>query len=157
MDLINLYLIPGVVLGCIYALGAVGLSLIYGVLRFGHFAHGDMMTFGAYATLSAVWATGLPPLVTLPVAIIVTAILAIVVDRLFYRPFRDHPTIVVVIASFGVALMLRSLVEIFWGADDQAYQTGIRRPILIFDALLVAPRHLAIVATAVVLVVVLHL
>jgi branched-subunit amino acid ABC-type transport system permease component len=157
MDLINLYLIPGIVLGCIYALGAVGLSLIYGVLRFGHFAHGDMMTFGAYVTLSAVWLTGWPPLATLPLALVATAALAIIVDRLFYRPFRDSPTIVVVIASFGVALMLRSLVEIFWGANDQAYESGIRRPILFFDTLLVAPRHLAIVATAIVLVVVLHL
>jgi branched-subunit amino acid ABC-type transport system permease component len=157
MDLINLYVIPGIVLGCIYALGAVGLSLIYGVLRFGHFAHGDMMTFGAYVTLSAVWATGWPPLVTLPAALIATALLAIIVDRLFYRPFRDSPTIVVVIASFGVALMLRSLVEMFWGANDQAYESGIRRPIRLFDMLQIAPRHIAIVAAAILLVVALHL
>ena len=157
MELINLYVIPGIVLGCIYALGAVGLSLIYGVLRFGHFAHGDVMTFGAYVTLSAVGLTGLPPLATLPVAVLVTAALALVADRLFYRPFRNSPTIVVVIASFGVALMLRSLVEIFWGANDQAYETGIRRPILLFDALLIAPRHIAIIATAVALVAALHL
>ena len=157
MDFINFYVIPGIVLGCIYALGAIGLSLIYGVLRFGHFAHGDMMTFGAYVTLSCVWLTGWPPLVTLPVALIVTALVALVIDRLFYRPFRNSPTIVVVIASFGVALMLRSLVEIFWGANDQVYESGIRRPILLFDAVLVAPRHIAIVATAIALVVVLHL
>ncbi|SDQ88654.1 branched-chain amino acid transport system permease protein [Rhizobiales bacterium GAS191] len=157
MDLINLYIIPGIVLGCIYALGAVGLSLVYGVLRFGHFAHGDLMTFGAYATLSLVGLSGLPPLATLPIAIVVTAAVAIAVDRLFYRPFRNSPTIVVVIASFGVALMLRSLVEIFWGADDQAYETGIRRPLLFFDTLLIAPRHIAIIGAAVVLVVALHL
>jgi branched-chain amino acid transport system permease protein len=157
MDLINLYIIPGIVLGCIYALGAVGLSLVYGVLRFGHFAHGDLMTFGAYATLSLVGLSGLPPLATLPIVIVVTAAVAIAVDRLFYRPFRNSPTIVVVIASFGVALMLRSLVEIFWGADDQAYETGIRRPLLFFDTLLIAPRHIAIIGAAVVLVVALHL
>jgi len=157
MELINLYVVPGIVLGCIYALGAVGLSLVYGVLRFGHFAHGDMMTFGAYVTLSAVSLTGLPPLATLPLAILVTAALAVAVDRLFYRPFRDGPTIVVVIASFGVALMLRSLVEIFWGADDQAYESGIRRPILLFNMLLIAPRHILIITTAVVLVMALHL
>jgi branched-chain amino acid transport system permease protein len=157
MELINLYVIPGIVLGCIYALGAVGLSLIYGVLRFGHFAHGDVMTFGAYVTLSAIGLTGLPPLATLPIAMLVTAAVAVAIDRLFYRPFRDSPTIVVVIASFGVALMLRSVVEMFWGADDQAYETGIRRPILLFDALLIAPRHIAIIGTAVTLVVLLHL
>jgi branched-chain amino acid transport system permease protein len=156
MDLINLYLIPGVVLGCIYALGAVGLSLIYGVLRFGHFAHGDVMTFGAYVTLSAVALLGLSPFAALPIAMLVTALLAILIDRLFYRPFRDRPTIVVVIASFGVALMLRSLVEIFWGADDRSYEIGIRRPVTYFDTLVIAPRHIAIIIAAVALVTVLH-
>src|ERR1700722_20377273 len=101
MELINFYVIPGIVLGCIYALGAVGLSLVYGVLRFGHFAHGDVMTLGAYVTLTAVGLAGLPPLVMLPVAILVSAAVCVAVDRLFYRPFRDIPTIVVVIASFG--------------------------------------------------------
>ena len=157
MELLNLYIIPGIVLGCIYALGAIGLSLIYGVLRFGHFAHGDLMTFGAYVALSLVGLVGLPPLATLPIAMLVTAALAILADRLFYRPFRDSPTIVVVIASFGVALMLRSLVEIVWGADDQTYETGIRHPIILFDTLQIAPRHIAIIATAIALVIALHL
>src|SRR5258708_3656442 len=155
MELVNFYLIPGIVLGCIYALGAIGVSLIYGVLRFGHFAHGDVMTFGAYIALSIVGLLGLPPLATLPIVIPITAAIAIVVDRLFYRPFRDGPTIVVVIASFGVALMLRSTVEVFWGADDQTYEAGIRRPLRLFDGLLIAPRHIAIIATAIVLVVLL--
>ena len=157
MMLVNFYVVPGIVLGCIYALGAIGVSLIYGVLRFGHFAHGDVMTFGAYIALSTVGLLGLPPLATLPIVILVTAVVTITIDRLFYRPFRDGPTIVVVIASFGVALMLRSVVEIVWGADDQTYEAGIRRPILLFDRLLIAPRHIAIIATAVVLVVLLHL
>jgi branched-chain amino acid transport system permease protein len=157
MDVVNLYLIPGIVLGCIYALGAVGISLIYGVLRFGHFAHGDLMTLGAYVALSAVGLLGIAPLAALPIAIIGTAAVALLVDRLLYRPFRNSPTIVVVIASFGVALMLRSLVEVLWGADDQSYESGIRRPIRLFDALVVAPRHIAIVATAIVLAVALHL
>jgi branched-chain amino acid transport system permease protein len=157
MDVVNLYLIPGIVLGCIYALGAVGISLIYGVLRFGHFAHGDLMTLGAYVALSAVGILGIAPLAALPIAILVTAAIALLVDRLLYRPFRNSPTIVVVIASFGVALMLRSLVEVLWGADDQSYESGIRRPIRLLDALVVAPRHIAIVATAIALVVALHL
>ncbi|MBV8964266.1 MAG: branched-chain amino acid ABC transporter permease, partial [Hyphomicrobiales bacterium] len=123
----------------------------------GHFAHGDVMTFGAYVTLSAVALLGVSPLAALPISILVTALLAVIIDRLFYRPFRDSPTIVVVIASFGVAPLLRSLVEIIWGADDQSYETGIRRPITLFDTLVIAPRHIAIVLAAVLLVVVLHI
>ena len=48
MEFINYYFIPGLVLGCIYALGAVGVSLLFGILRFAHFAHGDLITLGAY-------------------------------------------------------------------------------------------------------------
>ena len=61
-DFINFYLIPALTLGSIYALGAVGLSMIFGILRFSHFAHGDLMTIGAYGTLTAVWFIPLPPL-----------------------------------------------------------------------------------------------
>ena len=53
IDFINLYCFPGLVLGSIYALGAIGISMIFGILRFAHFAHGDMMTFGAYLASSS--------------------------------------------------------------------------------------------------------
>ena len=56
---VNFYLIPGVIVGSIYALGAVGVSLIFAILRFAHFAHGDLMTLGAYLALSLVAAAGL--------------------------------------------------------------------------------------------------
>jgi branched-subunit amino acid ABC-type transport system permease component len=157
VELVNFYLIPGLVLGCIYALGAVGVSLIYGVLRFGHFAHGDMMTLGAYVALSAVALLGLPALATLPIAMLVTAAVAVLVDRLAYRPFRRSPTIITVIASFGIALMLRSAIEIVWGAETQVYQSGIRRPMALPFGLLIAPRHVAIIGTAIVLCALLHL
>ena len=53
IDFINLYLVPALTIGSIYALGAVGISMIFGILRFAHFAHGDLMTVGAYGTLAA--------------------------------------------------------------------------------------------------------
>ena len=55
IEFLNFYLIPALTLGAIYALGAVGISMIFGILRFAHFAHGDVMTLGAYGTLTAVW------------------------------------------------------------------------------------------------------
>ncbi len=66
IEFINLYLIPALMVGSIYALGAVGISMLFGVLRFAHFAHGDVMSLGAYGTLSAVWLLKLSPLVALP-------------------------------------------------------------------------------------------
>src|SRR5260370_14576081 len=97
MTLVNFYVVPVIVLGCIYALGAIGVSLIYGVLRFGHFAHGDVLTFGAYISLTTVGLLGLPPLPTLPVVILVTAAGTIPIHPLFFRPLPHRPTTVVVI------------------------------------------------------------
>ncbi|MFO1056411.1 MAG: branched-chain amino acid ABC transporter permease [Dongiaceae bacterium] len=157
LEFVNFYLIPGLVLGSIYALGAIGVSMLFGILRFAHFAHGDLMTLGGYFALSIVLHLGWPPLAALPVAAILTAAVAIGVDRLFYRPFRSRPTIVVVIASFGVALMLRSAVQLFWGVESVPYRNGIERPWILLDTLRVAPRHLWIVGGTVLLVVALHL
>ena len=70
IEFINFYLIPGVVLGSIYALGAVGVTLIFGVLRFAHVAHGDMMMIGAFIGLATIQLTGLPALAALPIAVI---------------------------------------------------------------------------------------
>ncbi len=86
IEFLNFYLIPALTLGAIYALGAVGISMIFGILRFAHFAHGDVMTLGAYGTLTAVWLIPLPPLLLLPFGIALAIAATLVVDRLFYRP-----------------------------------------------------------------------
>ncbi|MDP6346031.1 MAG: branched-chain amino acid ABC transporter permease, partial [Alphaproteobacteria bacterium] len=118
---VNFYLLPGLVLGSIYALGAIGVSLVFGILRFAHFAHGDMMTLGAYLALTVVAVTGANPMLALPLAMIGTAIIALGIDRWFYKPFHDKSTIVLVIASFGIALMLRSLIRVIWGVEIESY------------------------------------
>jgi branched-subunit amino acid ABC-type transport system permease component len=157
LELVNFYLIPGLVLGCIYALGAVGISLLFGILRFAHFAHGDLMTVGAYLALLLVQLTGLPVLLALPGAVVATAAIAVLVDRLAYRPFRERQTIVLVIASFGIALMLRSAVQLLGGVGIAGYRTGIERPLVVLDTLRIGERHLGILATTAALVTGLHL
>ena len=155
VELINFYLIPGIVLGCIYAMGAIGLSLVFGILRFAHFAHGDLLTLGAYFALAFATALALPPLLALPVAIIATAAAALLVDRLFYRPLRASHSVATVIASFGVALMIRAVVQLIWGPQDQVFETGIRPPVVI-GAFRLAERHLYIVPAAAAIIAALH-
>lgn len=157
IDFINYYLIPGITLGSIYALGAVGISMIFGILRFAHFAHGDLMTMGAYGALSAVWLLGVSPLLAIPVAIVFAIVTALLCDRFFYRPLRDLPTIYTVIASFGVALILRSLIQMIWGTDSQVYSSGFQKPLLLMDTFRIASRHIQIIFSTVVLTVLLHL
>jgi len=117
IEFINNYVIPGLVLGSIYALGAIGVSMIYSILRFAHFAHGDLMTFGAYVAFAVVVAFGWPPVAAMPLALVGTVATALVIDRFAYRPFRKSRPIVVVIASFGVALMIRAAIMLIWGVQ----------------------------------------
>ncbi|MEQ9812840.1 MAG: branched-chain amino acid ABC transporter permease [Azospirillaceae bacterium] len=157
LEFVNFYLIPGLVLGSIYALGAIGVTMLFGILRFAHFAHGDLMSLGAYVALSFVAGIGFPTILALPFAMVIVALASVGIDRAFYRPFRKGPTIIVVIASFGVALMIRSLIQLFWGVEITSYVQGIQRPLVLFDSLRIAERHLWIIALTCVFVVAMHL
>ncbi len=128
LELINYYVIPGLVLGSIYALGAVGVTLVFAILRYAHLAHGDLATFGAFTALAVVTTFGVSPYVALPIAMLVTAGLAVGVDKVFYEHLRERPKIVTVMASLGVALMVRAVVQIVWGVDSESYVRGITRP-----------------------------
>ncbi|MEJ8473691.1 branched-chain amino acid ABC transporter permease [Roseibium algae] len=128
LELLNYYVIPGIVLGSIYALGAVGITLVFAILRYAHLAHGDLATLGAFLGLAVVTAFGLPPLVALPVAMIGTAAVAVGIDKVFYEHLRERPKIVTVMASLGIALMVRSVVQVIWGVDSESYVRGIVRP-----------------------------
>jgi branched-chain amino acid transport system permease protein len=125
----------GIVLGSIIALGAIGLTLLYGVLRFAHFAQGDLMTLGAYVVLllnvQLLPALGIPELKlgslsfggrllgSLVVSMLVTALCALLIDRMLYHPLRARRSspAILAMASLGVAFVLRSLIYIIWGRN----------------------------------------
>ena len=129
--------VNGAVLGAIIALGAIGLTLIYGILNFANIAHGDYMTLGAYLTLFIVggalaalgiegtglgpFTFGYPVLLALPVAAAAVAAVAIGLDALIYRRLRERGVnaVVLAMASLGVAIALRGLVQIVWSGDAQ--------------------------------------
>ena len=114
MEFLNFHLVPGIVLGSVYAVGAIGITLVFGILRFAHFAHGDMATLGAFialALVTAAIATGSAAHGVRPAV----AVVAIVVDKLFYDYLKARPKIMTVMASLGVALMLRAVVLIVVG------------------------------------------
>ena len=150
-------LLYGIVLGCIIALGAIGVSLIFGILRFAHFAHGDLMTLGAYFALTAVAGLNMPMLLAFVPALAVTAAVGVGIDRTLYRRLRRGSPIILLISSVGVALMLRSLVQMIWGPDNQIYRSGIEPPWVLTEGLRIQPTQVLIICGAVVLVVLLHL
>ena len=156
MEFINFYFIPGLVLGSIYALGAVGITLTFGILRFANFAHGETMTLGVYFTWTLMQITPLHPLLVLPISMLLTVIVVLGIDRMFYKPFRASPTIMVVMASFGIMLMVRSVIQFIWGVQLKGLVQGIQRPMVLFDSLRISPKHIMIIASAVVLVLAVH-
>ncbi len=153
---VNFFLLPGIVQGSIYALGAIGITLVFAIMRYGHFAHGDLATFGAFIALAFTTTPGLSPYAALPLAVVATGVFAIVIDRVFYAHLRALPKIITTIASFGVALMLRSFVQVVWGVNTTSYTRGITRPENWFG-LRIKSHEIVTLLVAIALVVALHL
>ena len=135
--LANFVIVPGVAYGSQLALGALGITLVYAVLRFANFAHSDTMAFGTMSTVLITWwfqslGISFGPLPTallaLPFAIIITIGVVLITDRTvyrFYRTKRSSPAIFV-IASIGVMFLMNGLVRFIIGPDDQRFVDGER-------------------------------
>jgi branched-chain amino acid transport system permease protein len=135
--LANFVLIPATAYGAQLALGALGITLIYAVLRFSNFAHGDTMAFGTMVTILVTWAlqgvgVSLGPLPTallaLPAGIAVTALLLLGTDRMIYRFYRRQKAapVIFLIVSIGIMFIMNGLTRIIIGPDDQRFADGAR-------------------------------
>jgi len=133
----NFVFVPGLAYGAQLALGALGVTLVFGILRFANFAHGDLMAFGAMITILVTWwlqsiGVGIDPLPTallaLPVGMAGAVALALLTDRWVFRFYRRRKAapIVMVIASVGVMFMYNGLVRFIIGPDDQRFADGAR-------------------------------
>lgn len=148
--------IYGLVLGSIIVLGAIGLTLTYGILNFANFAHGDMMTLGAYFALFFRFGLGWPLGIALVAAMICGAAVSVLIDKAVYSRLRSRGSITLLIASVGVALITRNVIRTIWGPDNQYYRRGIQFPIR-WAGLRIKPDHLWILGVALVLVIGVHL
>lgn len=135
--LLNFVVVPAVSYGSQLALGALGITMIYGILRFSHFAHGDVMAFGTGAVILATWGlqgagVSFGPLPTallaLPVGIAASAAVLLTADRTVYRFYRrvKAKPIVIVMASMGVMFVVNGLVRFIIGPNDQNFADGMR-------------------------------
>ncbi|MEX4008807.1 branched-chain amino acid ABC transporter permease [Neoaquamicrobium sediminum] len=133
----NFVFIPGLAYGAQLALGALGVTLVFGILRFSNFAHGDLMAFGTMITILVTWwligmGVTLGPLPTallaLPVGIIGAVAMALLIDRLVFRFYRKQKSagIVFVMASVGVMFVLNGIVRLIIGPNDQRFADGER-------------------------------
>lgn len=157
-------LINGFSLGAIYALIALGYSMVYGLLKFINFAHGDVLMVGAFAGYyAAPLATRIFPdpwMVTAAVilaAMVVCALLGVLIERLAYRPLRNQPKLAVLITSIGVSLLLSYGGQIFFGVNQKAFPDLL--PPIRFSlgaGVSISGNHLLVIAVTLVLLIALR-
>ena len=117
----------GLSYGTVYALGAVGLTLVYGILKLVNFAHGDFLTFGAYAAfvINVTW--GLPFVVGVLAAVVTTALLGLALERLMWRPMRKTGAglLQLLLMSIGLALVIRNVIQMIAGSELKSLDVDV--------------------------------
>jgi branched-subunit amino acid ABC-type transport system permease component len=142
-------LLNGIIAGSIYALFAVGLTMVYGVFRFINFAHGELIAWGAYLALFFTRSPFSLPIycATLP-ALAITAIIGLAQDRFVFHPLRHGNRITLLIASIGLSFFLRNAIRLIWGSDLQTYGLMPTRGID-FGGLSITSAQITMVAAAI--------
>lgn len=113
--------ITGVSLGSIYAIIALGYTMVYGIAKMLNFAHGDIIMVGAYVCFFAMGSFSLPPVVGVLLAVVICTVLGIVIERLAYKPLRSAPSLAVLITAIGVSYLLQNGAQILWGAATKTF------------------------------------
>ena len=114
-------LVNGLSLGSVYAMIALGYTMVYGIAKMLNFAHGDVIMVGAYIAFCALQYWGLPPLLALVVAMLVCTVLGITIEGLAYRPLRRATSLAVLITAIGMSYLLQNLALLIWGANPKSF------------------------------------
>ena len=125
MDILLSSLVAGILLGMVLAIVALGLTIIFGVMDIVNFAHGEFLMIGMYTGLLTAQATGIDPLLTLPVAAVVGFLLGILCYSGFVKFLLRGPMIAQLLGTFGLMLLLRNLALLIFGSEDRALHHGL--------------------------------
>lgn len=132
MNIFLQQLINGLSVGSIYAVIALGYTMVYGIIRLINFAHGEIMMMGAYFAFITVFATGMPFYMVLIVSMVMAALLGVTIETLAYKPLRKAPRISALITAIGMSLFLQNLALVIFRADPKIMPAIIpKRPIMI--------------------------
>ena len=117
------YLLNGISLGSVYAIIALGYSMVYGIAKMLNFAHGDVIMIGAYLSFCATQYWNLPPVLSILIAMVVCTLLGITVERLAYKPLRKATSLAVLITAIGMSWLLQNTALLIWGANPKSFQS----------------------------------
>ena len=118
-------LITGISLGSVYAIIALGYTMVYGIAKMLNFAHGDIIMVGAYMIFFATGSFGLNPIVGILLAVVVCTVLGVVIEGLAYKPLRQASSLAVLITAIGVSYFLQNAALVLWGADPKVFTSVI--------------------------------
>ncbi|WP_251551860.1 branched-chain amino acid ABC transporter permease [Neobacillus muris] len=151
MEILIQQLFNGLTIGSVYALVALGLTLVYGILHIPNFAHGALYMMGGYITWMMMTDFGLHYWVAIIISIIVAGLLGVLMERLVFHPLREAPPIHDKIAAIGIMLFLEAFAQYYWGAEYQSMPTPYGQVVQIFGLTLTMQRILIVVSAVVVM------
>ena len=152
MEILVQQLFNGLTIGSIYALVALGLTLVYGILHIPNFAHGALYMMGGYITLMMMVQYGLHYWLAILVSMVVVGLIGVLMERLVFYPLRHAPPIHDKIAAIGILLFLEAFAQFVWGADYQTMPTPYGQVIQLFGLTFTMQRLLIIIAAIAVMV-----
>ena len=122
------YLINGISLGSVYAIIALGYTMVYGIAKMLNFAHGDVIMVGAFAAFTVISTMGGNPIVGILVAVVVCTVLGVVIERVAYRPLRGASPLAVLITAIGVSYLLQNVALLIFGSNSRQFSSVIDIP-----------------------------
>lgn len=150
-------ILNGLVLGGSYALMALGLTMIFGILEVINFAHGEIYMIGAFMTLYFTTLFGVPFLLAIPISMVVVALLGLMIQRVVFRPIIGKPMINGMLISFGLSVFLMNLSILLFKADPRSLESGFAHVNIRFFGLQITLERLLAIIVAIVLVSLLYL
>ena len=149
------YLINGISIGSVYAIIALGYTMVYGIAKMLNFAHGDIIMVGAYISFCVTNYLGLPAIVSVIAAMAVCTVLGIVIEKLAYMPLRGTPSLAVLITAIGVSYFLQNAAQLIWGSAPKNFSSIVPfQPIFLADGDLVITAEVIVTITVSVLIMV---
>ena len=122
------YLISGISLGSIYAIIALGYTMVYGIARMLNFAHGDIIMVGGFAIFTMVSTLGMAPMVGILTAVVVCTVLGVTIEFVAYRPLRGASSLAVLITAIGVSYLLQNLALLIFGSNARQFTSVVTMP-----------------------------
>lgn len=151
------YLINGISLGSVYAIIALGYTMVYGIAKMLNFAHGDVIMIGSFVVFVTTSSTGMNPLLAVLLSVVVCTILGMVIERLAYKPLRGASPLAVLITAIGVSYFLQNIALLLFGANPKSFTSVVKIPALNLAGgkLIISGETIVTIVTCIVIMIVL--